>query len=317
MVQRGLEVRPASTHLGYGGRPTGVFVSLAVRATSARSPLLSVPVPALGVSSVTPYKFLAGTCVPLVRSAPTPSAPLHVPHAVSDVLHANSAQAAVNRLDSPDRRHSSQAFFGSPPLQEGGRSARHVKAPEKGLSDSSCASDGTGAPGNMPGLEPRLYPEGHTMRKKNHRLENLVPSSKSPTSPPWKTAVQREPNYRCRACPNIANNPRLPQLCKEVLRPCTIEAMDIVILVLLVFTQSFPTNIKYNSVQVALIGAVMRTYFKIEKLSMCSQRNTTCMCLVVVTGVHLRRRAAKEKRPVWLTQQVCLPMFSTDAQKCT
>ena len=42
-----------------------------------------------------------------------------------------------------------------------------------------------------------------------------------------------------------------------------IEAMDIVKL-LLVFTQSFPTNIRYSSVQAALIGAVMRAHFKIE-----------------------------------------------------
>ena len=31
---------------------------------------------------------------------------------------------------------------------------------------------------------------------------------------------------RCRACPDIADNPPLPQPCKEVLHPCTIEAMD-------------------------------------------------------------------------------------------
>ena len=78
---------------------------------------------------------------------------------------------------------------------------------------------------------------------------------------------------RCRACPNIADNPPLPQPCKEVLHPCTIEAMDIIIL-LLVVTQSFPTNIRNSVVQAALIGAVMRTEFKIEKLSMCSRRTT-------------------------------------------
>ena len=63
---------------------------------------------------------------------------------------------------------------------------------------------------------------------------------------------------RCRACPDIADNPPLPQPCKEVLHPCTIEAMDIIIL-LLVVSQSFPTNIRYSGVQAALIGAVMRT----------------------------------------------------------
>ena len=78
---------------------------------------------------------------------------------------------------------------------------------------------------------------------------------------------------RCTVCPNFADNPPLPQPCKEVLRPCTIEAMHIVIL-LLVFTQNFPTNIRYSSVQAALIGAIMRTYFKIEKLPMCSRRTT-------------------------------------------
>ena len=61
---------------------------------------------------------------------------------------------------------------------------------------------------------------------------------------------------RCRVCPHIADNPPLPQPCKEVHRPCTIEAMDIIIL-LLVVTQSFPTNIRYSGVQAALIGAIM------------------------------------------------------------
>ena len=78
---------------------------------------------------------------------------------------------------------------------------------------------------------------------------------------------------RCRACPDIADNPPLPQPCKEVLHPCTIETMDIIIL-LLVVGQSFPTNIKYSGVQAALIGAVMRTNFKIEILSMCLRRTT-------------------------------------------
>ena len=71
----------------------------------------------------------------------------------------------------------------------------------------------------------------------------------------------------CRACPNIADNPLLPQPCKEVLRPCTIEGMDIIIL-LSVITQIFPANIRYSGVQSALMGAIMRTDFEIEKLSM-------------------------------------------------
>ena len=33
-------------------------------------------------------------------------------------------------------------------------------------------------------------------------------------------------------CPHIADNPPLPQACKEVLHPCAIEAMDIVIFLL-------------------------------------------------------------------------------------
>ena len=33
-------------------------------------------------------------------------------------------------------------------------------------------------------------------------------------------------------------------------------------------------NIRYSGVQAALIGAVMRTNFEIEKLSMCSRRTT-------------------------------------------
>ena len=45
----------------------------------------------------------------------------------------------------------------------------------------------------------------------------------------------------CKACQNIANNPTLPQPCKEVLYPCMIEVIDIVIF-LLVFTPSFLTN---------------------------------------------------------------------------
>ena len=55
---------------------------------------------------------------------------------------------------------------------------------------------------------------------------------------------------RCTVCPNIADNPPLPQPCKEVLHPCTIQAMNIIIL-LLVVTQSFPTNIRYSGVQAA------------------------------------------------------------------
>ena len=78
--------------------------------------------------------------------------------------------------------------------EKGGHSAGHVKALEVGLSDSCLTSHGTGVPGNMPRLEPRLYPEGHTMRKNIHRLENLTPSSKGPTSPPRKTTVQQEPD---------------------------------------------------------------------------------------------------------------------------
>ena len=53
---------------------------------------------------------------------------------------------------------------------------------------------------------------------------------------------------RCKACPDIVDNPPLPQPCKEVLHPCTIEAMGIIIL-LLAITQSFPTNIRYSGVQ--------------------------------------------------------------------
>ena len=43
---------------------------------------------------------------------------------------------------------------------------------------------------------------------------------------------------------------------------------------LLGFTQNFLPNIKYNSVQAAIIGAIMRIYFKIEEPPMCSQRTT-------------------------------------------
>ena len=49
--------------------------------------------------------------------------------------------------------------------------------------------------------------------------------------------------------------------------------MEIVTL-LLVRSQSFPTNIRYSGVQAALIGAVMATHLKIKELSMCSRRTT-------------------------------------------
>ena len=114
-----------------------------------------------------------------------------------------------------------------------------------------------------------------------YRLWHMRPRSIGliPSLPPNAKLSKVEQNMhmavqlRCRACPDIADHPPLPQLCKEVLHPCTIEAMDIIIL-LLVVTQSFPTNIRYSGVQAALIGAVMRTNFKIEKLPMCSRRTT-------------------------------------------
>ena len=53
---------------------------------------------------------------------------------------------------------------------------------------------------------------------------------------------------RCRACPDIADNPPLPLPCKEVLHPCVIETMDIIIRVLvLLFPHScFATTLGFT-----------------------------------------------------------------------
>ena len=112
----------------------------------------------------------------------------------------------------------------------------------------------------------------HTLRHMRPRSIGLMPSLLANTK---LSKVEQNTHMamqlHCRACPNNVDNPPLPQLCKEVLHPCMIEAMHIVIL-LLVLTQSFPTNIRYSGVQAALIGAVMRTDFKIEKLPICSRK---------------------------------------------
>ena len=138
MVEGGLEVRPgACAPLGYGGISTGVVVLLAVGVASAPSPLLLVPVPALGVRLVNPTT----PSQPHVPPSPTPSQP-RPPRSTSRAplakFSTNPALAAVNHLGSLDRRHSSTAFFSSLPLLESGRCAGHVKAPKVGLSDSSA-----------------------------------------------------------------------------------------------------------------------------------------------------------------------------------
>ena len=91
----------------------------------------------------------------------------------------------------------------------------------------------------------------------------------------------------CKECPHIADNPPLPQACKEVLHPCAMEPMDIAIL-LLGFTQSFPPNRRYSSEQAALIGTIMCTYFKIKELPMWAQRT-------VLIPNHYIRRGSRHK----------------------
>ena len=63
--------------------------------------------------------------------------------------------------------------------------------------------------------------------------------------------------------------------------------MDIVIL-LLVFTQSFPPIARYNTVQAALIGTIMRTYFKTKEVPMCLRRTT-------LIPNHIIRRGSRDK----------------------
>ena len=80
----------------------------------------------------------------------------------------------------------------------------------------------------------------------------------------------------------------MPQACKEVLHPYAIEAMDTVIF-LLGFTQNCLPNIRHDSVQAALTGAIMSTYFKTEELPMCSQRTT-------LIPNHYKKLKYKKKR---------------------
>ena len=95
-----------------------------------------------------------------------------------------------------------------------------------------------------------LCPHRVRLRHMRPRSIGLIPSVPANTK---LSKVEQNTHMaiqlRCRACPNIADNPPLPQPCKEVLHPCTIEAMDIVVL-LLVFTQSFPTNTRYKGTAV-------------------------------------------------------------------
>ena len=105
----------------------------------------------------------------------------------------------------------------------------------------------------------------HRLRHVRPRFIGLIPSLPANTKfSRTEQNTQMAVQLRYRACPHIADNPPLPQACKEVLHPCAIEAMDIVIF-LLGFTQSCPPNRRYNSVQAALISAIISTYFKIER----------------------------------------------------
>ena len=115
-----------------------------------------------------------------------------------------------------------------------------------------------------------LCPHRLRLRHMRPRSIGLIPSL--PANTKLSTMEQNTHmamQLRCTACVHRLRT--IPQPCKEVLHPCTIEAMDIVIL-LLVSTQSLLANIRYSGVQAALLGAVMRTYLKIEKLPMCSRR---------------------------------------------
>ena len=88
----------------------------------------------------------------------------------------------------------------------------------------------------------------HRLRHMRPRSTELIPSLRAETK--LSKVVQNThmaTQIRCRACPNIADNHPLPQRCKGVLHPCMMETMDIVIL-LLVFTQGFPTNMRYSGV---------------------------------------------------------------------
>ena len=89
---------------GAGTDTNGVLLLLDVGAASAPGPFLSIPVPAIGGSSVTHYNDLAGTAGPLIPSAPTPSTLLCLPCAVGEVLHANSTLGATDLHHFPDRR---------------------------------------------------------------------------------------------------------------------------------------------------------------------------------------------------------------------
>ena len=84
----------------------------------------------------------------------------------------------------------------------------------------------------------------HRLRHMRARCIGLIPSMLANTKVS-KVAqnTHMAMQLQCRARPNIADNPPLPQPCKEVHHPCTIEAMNIVKL-LLVFTQNYSTNIR-------------------------------------------------------------------------
>ena len=74
----------------------------------------------------------------------------------------------------------------------------------------------------------------HTeLRHMRPRAIGLVPNLRANTK---LSEVEKNAHMatrlRCKACPHIADNPTLPQASKEVLHPCAIEAMDIVIFLL-------------------------------------------------------------------------------------
>ena len=90
----------------------------------------------------------------------------------------------------------------------------------------------------------------HRLRHMKPRSIGLIPGLPVNT----KLSKEEQNTHRamqlcCRVCPHIADNPPLPQACKEVLHACAIETMDIVIS-LLGFTRSCRPNIMYKSVQV-------------------------------------------------------------------
>ena len=170
-AQRRLEVGPGtSVPLGYGGMPTGVLILGAVRVASAPGPCPSVPLPALGAKLAGPYHALVPLCIPLGHLGPAQLALDLVALAPGDGFLSTTTTASMQNLGSLDFLRSFSAFCHGSSLQSGRCRVGDVEAPKSGLLDSPSAPHGGGVAGDVPGLEPRLYPEGHAICHKTHRL---------------------------------------------------------------------------------------------------------------------------------------------------